>query len=73
VVNEDLRIQDFVIFCLEEYKAAHNLRGEAAHRLFASSGAYDYLVSGYDILHSFGADYLIDDLDRFFEVRGLTP
>jgi hypothetical protein len=71
VVNDNPHVQDFIIFCLEEYKAAHNMTGETAHEIFASLGAYEYLATGYDTLHSFGAEYLISDLDRFFEVRGV--
>lgn len=59
----------FVAFCLESYKARHGLAGEEAAALFCRYGVGDYLLEGYDILHSFGERQILDDIDRFIEVR----
>ncbi len=59
----------FVAFCLENYKSRHALSGEEAARIFGRYGVGDYLLEGYDILHSFGERQILDDIDRFIEVR----
>ena len=59
----------FVAFCLESYKTRHALSGDEAARIFGRYGVGDYLLEGYDILHSFGERQILDDIDRFIEVR----
>lgn len=60
---------DFVAFCLESYKSRHGLSGEEGAGIFRRYGVGDYLLEGYDILHSFGERQVLDDIDRFIEVR----
>lgn len=59
----------FVAFCLESYKARHGLSGVEAVQIFDRYGVGEYLLDGYDILHSFGERQIVDDIDRFIEVR----
>ena len=59
----------FVAFCLESYKTRYALSGDEAARIFGRYGVGDYLLEGYDILHSFGERQILDDIDRFIEVR----
>ena len=59
----------FVAFCLESYKTRHALSGDESARIFCRYGVGDYLLEGYDILHSFGERQILDDIDRFIEVR----
>ena len=63
------RVQDFIVFCIEEYKAAKGLTGKETQELFDASGAYEYLAEGYDVLHTFGSEHIVSDLDRYFQVR----
>ena len=60
---------DFVAFCLESYKSRHALSGDETAKIFCRYGVGDYLLEGYDILHSFGERQILDDIDRFIEVR----
>ena len=59
----------FVAFCLESYKTRNALSGDESARIFCRYGVGDYLLEGYDILHSFGERQILDDIDRFIEVR----
>ena len=64
------KINDFIIFCLESYKFKHGINGVDAHDIFSKYGVYDYLYNGYDMLHTLGEEYLINDIDDFLEIRG---
>ena len=59
----------FKAFCLERYKHAHGLNGREALRLFTQYGVMEYIASFYDVLHSFGEQYIIADIDEFIAAR----
>jgi len=60
---------DFKIFCLENYKLAHHMKGEKAMEVFKEFQVFDYLNSFYDVLHSTGQKHIIQDIDRFIASR----
>ena len=49
------------------------MKGKDAFRLFKEYGVLDYLGSFYDVLHSFGHQYLVQEIDEFIEVRRKHP
>ena len=59
----------FKVFCLERYKSKHHLRGDEAYRLFKEYDVLGYLDSFYDVLHTFGERYIIQDIEEFIAVR----
>ena len=59
----------FKVFCIERYKSEHNMKGKEVFRLFKEYGVLDYLTSFYDVLHTFGEKYLVEDIDLFIETR----
>lgn len=59
----------FVIYCVEQYKAAKNLTGKETADLFTRYRVWDYLYSCYEALHTTGANYIVQDIDAFVEVR----
>jgi hypothetical protein len=59
----------FKVFCLERYKSEHHMKGSEAFRLFKEYGVLDYLGSFYDVLHTFGDQYIVQDIDLFIEAR----
>jgi hypothetical protein len=63
------KIIQFVVFAIEEYRAAKNLSGKEAFALFQKSGLLDYVEEFYDILHSQGTEYLIYDFDEYLSKR----
>lgn len=66
----DKKINDFVVFCLEVYKSKHELTGEEAYELFEKYKVFDYLEEGYDILHTQGDAWLMNDIEEFLKIRG---
>ena len=59
----------FKAFCLERYKHTHNLKGSEAFRIFKQYGVMDYIESFYDVLHTFGDQYIVADIDEFIATR----
>lgn len=60
---------DFTVFCLESYKHAHHLSGKAALQTFNDYKVFDYIQSFYDVLHSTGQDYIVEDIDIYIKSR----
>ena len=59
----------FKAFCIERYKYEHNLSGKATISLFMKFGVLDYINSFYDVLHTFGDQYIVQDIDLFIAAR----
>ena len=59
------KLLSFKIFCLENYKVAHNLSGKAAYEIFQKYQLFDYITDFCDILHSYGELYLVNNFDEF--------
>ena len=59
----------FVAFCIEEYGAAKGMSGEQVLDLFSKYGLVDYLSEFYDVLHTQGRQWLIEEIDEYIEIR----
>ncbi len=59
----------FLSFCIEQYKQAHNLTGEQAMQVLDRYGVLDYLEEHYDVIHTQGARWILEDMDEFIENR----
>ena len=59
----------FTSFCIEEYKAQHGMTGEDVVKLFEKYGVTDYLMTGFDVLHTLGRNLILDDIDKFIAAR----
>ena len=59
----------FVSFCIEEYKAQHGMSGADVVKLFEKYGVTDYLMTGFDVLHTLGRNLILDDIDKFIAAR----
>lgn len=60
---------EFYTYCLEKYALSKGLTGLQALALLRRYGADDYLIEHYDLLHTQGTGYVIDELDRFIQRR----
>ena len=58
---------EFYTYCLEKYAQTEGLTGFQALALLKRYGADDYLIDHYDLLHTQGTGYVIDELDRFIQ------
>ena len=59
----------FASFCIEEYKTQHGMTGEEVVKLFEKYGVTDFLMDGFDILHTLGRNMILADIDKFIEAR----
>lgn len=59
----------FKAFCLEQYKHEHNISGEQVIDLFNQYNVLNYLESFYDVLHTTGAKYIVEDIDLYIQSR----
>ena len=62
----------FTVFCLENYKAHKALTGKQVVQLFMQHGVFDYLKEFFDVLHSSGHKYIINDIDIYLKSRGVS-
>ncbi|MGN1324828.1 MAG: DUF3791 domain-containing protein [Candidatus Spyradenecus sp.] len=61
----------FVVFMVHLLAAAWGMSPPEAYRLCKHSGVLDnYLVPHYDVLHSMGANALIEDVTGYIRERG---
>lgn len=60
---------DFKVFCLGAYKTQHNLQGREVADLFKKYNVFAYLETCYDVLHTTGREYLIEDIDKYIDAR----
>jgi hypothetical protein len=62
-------IVKFKAFCLERYKYEHNLSGKETIHRFKEYEVMDYIGSFYDVIHTFGDNYIVEDIDLFIRTR----
>ena len=60
---------EFKAFCFEAYRADKKLTGRETMSIFKEYGVLDYLGSCFDVLHTTGRDYIIEDIDLFINAR----
>ena len=60
---------EFYTYCLENYAIHHQISGMRAWVAFKESGADDYVIDNYDLLHTQGLEYVLDDIQRFIDKR----
>lgn len=60
---------DFLVYCIESYKNAKDLKGKEAIELFNKYRVFDYIKASYEALHTTGREYIIDDLNIYINAR----
>lgn len=60
---------EFKAFCFEAYRAEKKLTGRETMSLFKKYGVLDYLNTCFDVLHTTGRAYIIDDIDMYIAAR----
>ena len=59
----------FKAFCFEMYKAEKGMTGSMTQELFEKYKVFEYLDECYDVLHSTGHRYIINDIDLYIEAH----
>ena len=60
---------EFYTYCLENYAIRKRISGMRAWLCFKESGADEYIIDNYDLLHTQGLDYILDDIQRYINRR----
>lgn len=69
---KDARVLDFVDFCISELSLLLKLPQQDIYTRLENSGIlYDYIVSSYDVLHTFSFRYLMEDLTDYMCEKGV--
>ena len=68
----DMTKQDiayFISFCIEQYKDARCLSGSKTAASLAEYGVLEYLAEHWEVLHTQGRQWIIEDIDEFIKAR----
>lgn len=71
-MNRD--ILEFVTFCVCKLADRLHIPQSKLYVMFKDSGILDeYLIGAYDVLHTFGSEYLMNDLTDYLKEKNLLP
>jgi hypothetical protein len=59
----------FYAFCLEKYKDFSTLSAEETLLIFRKYRVFDYLQDGFEMLHTQGENYIVNEIDLFIKTR----
>lgn len=60
---------EFYTYCLEYFAAYKDISGIQAWVTLKETGADKYIIDNYDLLHTQGMEYILDDIQRFIHRR----
>lgn len=62
----------FITYCIGNLSRRLNLSAVEVYRRLKQSGILtDYIVPSYDVLHTFGKEYLMEDLIEYMKKKGV--
>lgn len=65
---------DFITYCVGNLADRLKMSASKVYKLLRSSGILDeYIVPCYDVSHTFGKDYIMDDLIGMLKKKGALP
>lgn len=68
----DKKTLEFVTYVISKLSQFLNMpQTEVFQRLFKSGILYNYIVPSYDVLHTFGSRYLMEDIADFMREEGV--
>ena len=67
--KRDTDILYFISFCIEQYKMHKGMSGSETMKLFDQYGVTDYLVNHFDVLHTQGTQWLMQEIDDYIKNR----
>ncbi len=59
----------FIIFCTENYSKLKQMEGLEVHTLFRELNVYDFLMQNYEILHTQGENYILEEIEGYLKNR----
>lgn len=70
---KNLKELEFAVFCIENVAARLNTDAEKVYKALAvdSDILNGYIIPGYEVLHTQGKDYIVNDIIEVAKERGL--
>lgn len=62
----------FIILCIEEYKIQKGMTGKDVLKLFNQYSVCEYIKSFYEVLHTTGTRYIVNDIDLYIKSRQIA-
>lgn len=60
---------EFYTYCLENYALRKHISGMRSWVTFKETGADEYVIDNYDLLHTQGMDYILEEIQRYINRR----
>ena len=68
----DNRTLELVTYCIGQLSLLLKLPQREVYKRLKKSGVlYDYIVPSYDVLHTFGSRYLMEDFTEYMKEKGV--
>ena len=67
--DKELDIAYFLSFCMEQYRNKHQMSGEEVATLFEQYSVLPYLEDNFEVLHTQGHRWLMDEIDEWINNR----
>ncbi|MBQ5610866.1 DUF3791 domain-containing protein [Hallerella succinigenes] len=68
----DNKTLEFVTYCIGQLSLLLKLPQREIYKRLKKSGIlYGYIVPSYDVLHTFGSRYLMEDLTEYMKEKGV--
>ena len=62
-MSKAVKIAEFMSFCIEMYAKSKHLSGGVVAAMLTKCGGFDYLRREYEVLHTMGSEWLVEDID----------
>ena len=71
-MTKETKISEFIVFCIEMMAEKHGVSGRRVADCLEKAGVIGYLSENYPTLHSMGKEWLMDDIEKYLENRGIS-
>ena len=62
----------FLVLCVEEYKNHKGMSGKEVMELFNKYSVCEYIKAFYEVLHTTGTKYIVNDIDLYIKSRQMA-
>ena len=72
ILMENKEVLEFVTYCISKLGQFLNMSQREVYTRLKKSGILDeYIIPCYDVLHTFGSRYLIEDITEYMREKGV--
>ena len=71
-MTQETKKTEFIVFCIEMMAEKHDASGHRVFECFETAGVIDYLSQNYQTLHAMGKEWLLADIEKYLENRGIN-